>query len=519
MWGSHRGLVDGPHAPPDVDGEDGAGGVSAPGGEAAAEESSSREDAAEGRERKRRRRQVSRRGLAGRIDGRRAGDWRGKTAGWRLSTLPLAKEHSTEHNDGGASASHIGSMLEILTELEANLYATARRCRTKADTMSPAETASFSQLVKRLDDALAAPDGEAAQDAFIDLDGPRILQRVLGIPLPSTGTGGDLSREVEDALALSLKVLADVCNAAPARTASLSRSRGFMQNLFNTMRYPALLDWSLGLLLAAGDQFPLESVDDLPGLISSLTPKGLALFCRALASIFSKNDEAALDGVPPPECIPPNLCVVCVNRALLLEIDTFVPRVIRLLDVKRPPSWLCPIPQPDEPELDTWEGLDSRAEQPDRAVLVTEDQLPPGLERTAVSMPIQGTQMYVVRLSEFSVRICTTHKQTPACPTTRPYPAPLLTHLCGLCLCASGAGVGDAEGRPSLRHLGAHGRQDPAADTASARQERLRRGARPHLREPDLGHDGGRLRAGAGRSGEPKRTVPAEKIRLDTVKG
>ena len=58
---------------------------------------------------------------------------------------------------------------------------------------------------------------------------------MLGIPLPSTGTGGDLSREVEDALALSLKVLADVCNAAPARTASLSRSRGFMQNLFNTM--------------------------------------------------------------------------------------------------------------------------------------------------------------------------------------------------------------------------------------------------------------------------------------------
>ena len=148
----------------------------------------------------------------------------------------------------------------------------------------------------------------------------------------------------------------------------------------------------------------------------------MALFCRALASIFSKNDEAALDGVPPPECIPPNLCVVCVNRALLLEIDTFVPRVIRLLDVKRPPTWLCPIPQADEPELDTWEGLDSRAEQPDRAVLVTEDQLPPGLERTAVSMPIQGTQMYVVRLSEFSVRNCTTHKPSPACPTTRPYP-------------------------------------------------------------------------------------------------
>ena len=136
---------------------------------------------------------------------------------------------------------------------------------------------------------------------------------------------------MEEALTLALMVLSDVCTAEPRRTAGLSRSRGFMRNLFNFMRHPELLEWSLGLLLAAGDElFPLSSVDkydppplpfppplspsqgnlisaeiserrqhnlpsgetserllalssSLPGLVESLSPKGLALFCRALA--------------------------------------------------------------------------------------------------------------------------------------------------------------------------------------------------------------------------------------------
>ena len=295
-------------------------------------------------------------------------------------------------------------MLGLLSDLDNHIDAIARRCRTKVDAMRPAEAATFHKLVKKLDDALppAGDDAGSLRKAFIELGGPCILQRAFAIPLDRSGEDGDsLPKAVEEALTLSLNVLSDVCTAEQKRTEGLSRSRGFMRNLFNFMRHPELLEWSLGLLLAAGDElFPLSTVDNLPGLVDSLTPKGLALFCRALAGIFSKSDDqAGFDGLPPPECVPPNLCTVCVNRAILLDIHALIPRIVKLLDVKVAPAWLCPT---DEPVTDTWEDLNSGAARPDRAVLVTAEQLPPGLERTAVSMPIHGNEMFVVRLSEFS---------------------------------------------------------------------------------------------------------------------
>ena len=303
-------------------------------------------------------------------------------------------------------------MLGLLTERDDHIDVVARRCRTKADPMMPAEAATLHQLVKKVDDALAsAAEGDAGslRNAFIDLDGPALLQRAFAIPLDRSHRSGDgessLAKEVEDALCLSLNLLSDVCTADPRRTEGLSRSRGFMRNLFNFMRHPELVECSLGLLLAAGDElFPLSSVDNLPGLVNSLTPKGLALFCRALAGIFSKgDDQASFDGLPPPECVPPNLCTVCVNRAILLDVNVLIPRIIRLLDVRTAPAWLCPT---EEPVVDTWEELNLGTARPDRPVLVTREQLPPGLERTPISLPAHlhnhGGEMFVVRLSEFS---------------------------------------------------------------------------------------------------------------------
>jgi hypothetical protein len=61
---------------------------------------------------------------------------------------------------------------------------------------------------------------------------------------------------------------------------------------------------SLGLLLAAGDElFPLTAVDGMEDLVQGLSPKGLALFCRALAGIFSRNDEL-VGSAPPPRALP-----------------------------------------------------------------------------------------------------------------------------------------------------------------------------------------------------------------------
>ena len=141
-----------------------------------------------------------------------------------------------------------------------------------------------------------------------------------------------------------------------------------------------------GLLLSAGDDLlALSTVPDLPLIVESLTPRGLALFCRALAGIFSKNDEPGPDGMPPPECIPPDLCTVCQNRALLLSIEPLIPRVVRLLAVGPPPRWLCPMPnQPARdaaaPQLgDSWATLGAAAADPPEdqvTILLTEDQIP-----------------------------------------------------------------------------------------------------------------------------------------------
>jgi hypothetical protein len=235
------------------------------------------------------------------LDARRRGSSSGRTLSYRAGTVPLR------------GASHLAApdllMFRMLSELDTLIEQMARRCRTKADGMTADEAKRFHALVKKLDDGLTAAASHAGGSSsplhasFIELGGLTTLQRAFAIPLNRT-EGDELPDNVENALTLSLNVLTDICTAEPRRTAGLSRSRGFMRNLFNFMRHPELLEWSLGLLLAAGDElFPLSSVDNLAGLIDSLSPKGLALFCRALAGIFSKQDEpaAGLEGLPPPE--------------------------------------------------------------------------------------------------------------------------------------------------------------------------------------------------------------------------
>lgn len=49
-----------------------------------------------------------------------------------------------------------------------------------------------------------------------------------------------------------------------------------MQRLFTLMRHKDLIDSALGLLLSAGDDLlPLSTVEDLPLIVETLTPRGL----------------------------------------------------------------------------------------------------------------------------------------------------------------------------------------------------------------------------------------------------
>lgn len=271
-----------------------------------------------------------------------------------LAWLPCdLSEHMDSKNDG---------MVALLVELQEHL-----RCR-RHDRWEAEDTAQFSDIVSRIEEALHRPvpnhTGSEDEDAvvpsresqFVELGGASMLAQVLPISVVNASTTttdsgstdgvAPLSAPVAEAITKCLQVLTDVCTADPQRTRFLSCSRGFMVSLFSYMRHPQLLEWSLGLMLAAGDElFPLTDVDGMEELVEGLSPKGLALFCRALAGIFSRNDEQPLpDGLPPQECIPPNLCTVCVNRALLLGISCLIPRVVRLLRLDAPPAWLCPVP-------------------------------------------------------------------------------------------------------------------------------------------------------------------------------
>ena len=78
----------------------------------------------------------------------------------------------------------------------------------------------------------------------------------------------------------------------------------------------------------------------LDDIVKSLDPRALSLFCRTIAALFSKPEPPSTSSLPPPECVPPNLCSACANRALLVEIPMLLPRVVALLKARDPPRRL-----------------------------------------------------------------------------------------------------------------------------------------------------------------------------------
>jgi hypothetical protein len=135
-------------------------------------------------------------------------------------------------------------------------------------------------------------------------------------------------------------------SAGSAAAASLSQSRTLLPVLFELMQTSLLVDGAVSLaqeLLAAGpDLFVLEEVTHLARLVPALPPRALALFCRTIAALFSKPEPPSSSPLPPPECVPPNLCAACANRGLLVDIPGLLPRIVQLLRAEGPPRRLWP---------------------------------------------------------------------------------------------------------------------------------------------------------------------------------
>jgi hypothetical protein len=95
---------------------------------------------------------------------------------------------------------------------------------------------------------------------------------------------------------------------------------------------------SIAAVLAVGPAvFPLASIPGLPALLGSLSPRSLALAGRALAVLLARAAEATLaEGLPEPECVPPELCASCANNQLLLETPRLLERIVLLLRIAPP---------------------------------------------------------------------------------------------------------------------------------------------------------------------------------------
>uniref|UniRef100_A0A7S2WD35 Uncharacterized protein n=2 Tax=Rhizochromulina marina TaxID=1034831 RepID=A0A7S2WD35_9STRA len=226
-----------------------------------------------------------------------------------------------------------------------------------------------------------------------------------------------------------LSTLTELALADPDEASCLSQQPFLLPQLFVLMQHPAVLDGAVSLaqeLLAAGpDFFALDNVMHLGLVVESLPPRALALFCRTVAALFSKPEPPSTSNLPPPECVPPNLCAACTNRAALLTIAGFLPKVLVLLDSPVPPRGLWPT-RPAEiiagglpaavsasgtsgADVDSWDEFVQRSDGStppgrDTMIVLPADQVPPSLS----AAPIGNGELVILRLSAFERELWTT---------------------------------------------------------------------------------------------------------------
>ena len=215
-------------------------------------------------------------------------------------------------------------------------------------------------------------------------------------------------------------ILTELTLADEAAAVALAQVPSLLPRLFVFMEREAVLDNAVALtqeLFAAGpDLFSLESVLCLDGIVKSLDPRALSLFCRTIAALFSKPEPPSISSLPPPECVPPNLCSACANRALLVEIPMLLPRVVALLKARDPPRRLWPGQQlvtisphgigsmlHSSEQDDTWDSFTAPRRRTSYSsevmVVLPQDQVPPGIQAMPVGHVDQG--LMAVNLEAF----------------------------------------------------------------------------------------------------------------------
>lgn len=183
-------------------------------------------------------------------------------------------------------------------------------------------------LVRVLDGEVERTDAELSQGALVDP--------------PHTDAGAwERRRHIRGVINEALQILAELAIADVSFAQAIATHRPLLALLFRLLTDKRLVDAALTLaqeLLAVGPAvFPLASIPGLPDLLGSLSPRSLALAGRALAVLLARAAEATLaEGLPEPECVPPELCASCANNQLLLETPKLLERIVLLLRIAPP---------------------------------------------------------------------------------------------------------------------------------------------------------------------------------------
>ena len=241
-------------------------------------------------------------------------------------------------------------------------------------------------------------ESRSQRDSFLTCSGDVLLLKLLHLL-------GEQPKapQIQPVINELIQILAELAIVDSHLAEAFATHQSLLALLFRLMGHKELVDASLTLaqeLLAIGPEvFPLSCVPQLPELLTSLSPRGLALVGRALAVLLAKAAEDPMEGLPAPECVAPALCASCANNQLLLAVPELLPRVVGLLRLRTPPPglWghmLAQLPNAaglveqlqDEGEQD-WSNLGEAAPTPHVVVLLNPDQVPPALRELVAAHP------------------------------------------------------------------------------------------------------------------------------------
>jgi hypothetical protein len=214
---------------------------------------------------------------------------------------------------------------------------------------SEAEVEKLNELVleiaKKICPVRDQQDLSSNGDTFVAFDGHVLLIKLMESQVTEVDEGGlKLASGTSTMLNEIIRIMTELVATMDHHAKTVSQHPRTLPLLFTLMGQKEsihrALTLALKLLSAIDDCFPLSDVNGFSHIISSLSPHNLAIVCRALAVLLSKPLEQSMEGLPPPECVPPNLCTKCKNNQLLVLLPDLLPRIVHLLSMPSPPNSL-----------------------------------------------------------------------------------------------------------------------------------------------------------------------------------